>query len=261
MKNRRIIFLAACMCSVVFLSGCSTDSLMDKMMGTETTVSSSASVDISKEDSDAVHVDANLEKPVFSVNPVESLQIPVGNTSGKLTCEAGITGEGTVTYQWYKNNVNSNGGGTPIEGATEVTYQVDTSAEGKDYYYVVATNTVGNTVSMATSTVTEVTVIPAGKCVQNENGWQYQNNDGSYATNTWQNIDGYWYVFDENSYMVTGWYWSGEEWYYLADNGQMQTGWFTQDGEEYYLDPDTGVMARNTTIDGHEMNSSGVKVS
>lgn len=48
---------------------------------------------------------------------------------------------------------------------------------------------------------------------------------------------------------------------YLADNGQMQTGWFTQDGEEYYLDPDTGVMARNTTIDGHEMNSSGVKVS
>lgn len=65
MKNRRIIFLAACMCSVVFLSGCSTDSLMDKMMGTETTVSSSASVDISKEDSDAVHVDANLEKPVF----------------------------------------------------------------------------------------------------------------------------------------------------------------------------------------------------
>ena len=66
---------------------------------------------------------------------------------------------------------------------------------------------------------------------------------------------------DENSYMVTGWYRSGEEWYYLADNGQMQTGWFTQDGEEYYLDPDTGVMARNTTIDGHEMNSSGVKVS
>jgi len=31
---------------------------------------------ISKEDSDAVHVDANLEKPVFSVNPVESLRIP-----------------------------------------------------------------------------------------------------------------------------------------------------------------------------------------
>ena len=69
-----------------------------------------------------------------------------------------------------------------------MTYQVDTSAEGKDYYYVVATNTVGNTVSMATSTVTEVTVIPAGKWVQNENGWQYQNNDGSYASITWQNI-------------------------------------------------------------------------
>ena len=77
MKNRRVMFLAACMCSVVFLSGCSTDSLMDKMMGTTTTVSSSASVDISKEDSDAVHVDASLEKPAFTVNPVESLEVPM----------------------------------------------------------------------------------------------------------------------------------------------------------------------------------------
>ena len=257
MKNRRIIFLAACMCSVVFLSGCSTDSLMDKMMGTETTVSSSASVDISKEDSDAVHVDANLEKPVFSVNPVESLQIPVGNTSGKLTCEAGITGEGTVTYQWYKNNVNSNGGGTPIEGATEVTYQVDTSAEGKDYYYVVATNTVGNTVSMATSTVTEVTVIPAGKWVQNENGWQYQNNDGSYATNTWQNIDGYWYVFDENGIMRTGWIASHEHWYFMGESGVMQAdAWVEDNGARYYI-KGTGVMAKDYVKDGYELTEDG----
>ena len=76
MKNRRIIFLAACMCSVVFLSGCSTDSLMDKMMGTETTVSSSASVDISKEDSDAVHVDANLESR-FSVIRWRACRFPL----------------------------------------------------------------------------------------------------------------------------------------------------------------------------------------
>lgn len=65
MKNRRVMFLAACMCSVVFLSGCSADSLMDKMMGTTTTVSSSASVDISKEDSNAVRVDNSLKTTVF----------------------------------------------------------------------------------------------------------------------------------------------------------------------------------------------------
>ena len=94
MKNRRVMFLAACMCSVVFLSGCSTDSLMDKMMGTTTTVSSSASVDISKEDSDAVHVDASLEKPAFTVNPVESLEIESGSTNGKLTCEATVSSGG-----------------------------------------------------------------------------------------------------------------------------------------------------------------------
>ena len=163
MKNRRVMFLAACMCSVVFLSGCSTDSLMDKMMGTTTTVSSSASVDISKEDSDAVHVDASLEKPAFTVNPVESLEIESGSTNGKLTCEAAVSSGGTVTYQWYKNNVNSNGGGTLIEGATDTTYVPDTTTEGTDYYYVVATNTVDKTVSMATSTVAQVTVVPAGQ--------------------------------------------------------------------------------------------------
>ena len=101
------MFLAACMCSVVFLSGCSTDSLMDKMMGTETTVSVFGQCRYFQEDSDASCECQSGKTRRFSVNPVESLQIPVGNTVWKLTCEAGITGEGTVTYQWYKNNVNS----------------------------------------------------------------------------------------------------------------------------------------------------------
>ena len=260
MKNRRVMFLAACMCSVVFLSGCSTDSLMDKMMGTTTTVSSSASVDISKEDSDAVHVDASLEKPAFTVNPVESLEIESGSTNGKLTCEATVSSGGTVTYQWYKNNVNSNGGGTLIEGATDTTYVPDTTTEGTDYYYVVATNTVDKTVSMATSTVAQVTVVPAGQWIQDATGWWYKNNDGSYPTSAWKNIGGFWYAFDGNGYMRTGWFQDGDSWYYLADDGKMQTGWITVDGKEYYLE-DSGQMAHDTTVDGKELGSDGAKVS
>lgn len=260
MKNRRVMFLAACMCSVVFLSGCSADSLMDKMMGTTTTVSSSASVDISKEDSNAVRVDNSLEKPQFLVNPAESMEVEVGSTNGKLTCEATVSGEGEVTYQWYKNNVNSNGGGTLIEGATDVAYVPDTIAEGTDYYYVVATNTVDKAVSMATSTVAEVTVIPAGQWIQDDTGWWYRNNDGSYPTSAWKNIGGYWYAFNENGYMRIGWFKEGDIWYYLADNGQMQTGWITVDGKEYYME-ENGHMAHDTTVDGKELGSNGEKIS
>lgn len=260
MKNRRVTFLAACMCSMVFLSGCSVNTLVDQMMGNTNTVSSSTGVDISKDDSNAVRVDASLEKPVFSVNPVETMEVEAGSTAGVLKCEASVSGEGTVTYQWYKNNVNSNGGGTLIEGATEASYQPDTSTEGKDYYYVVATNTVDKSVSMATSTVAEVTIDPAGKWIQDDTGWWYQNYDGSYPSSAWKNIGGYWYAFNENGYMRTGWFKDGDYWYYLAENGQMQTGWITVGEKEYYL-AENGQMAHDTTVDGHELDSSGAKIS
>lgn len=261
MKNRRVMLLTACMCSVVFLSGCSADALMDKMMGNTTTAASGTStIDISKDDGDAVRVDSSLEKPVFSVNPVESLEVEAGSTNGKLTCEASVSGEGTVTYQWYKNNVNSNGGGTLIDGATDTTYVPDTTTEGTDYYYVVATNTVDKTVSMATSTVAQVKVDPAGQWIQDDTGWWYKNSDGSYPTSVWKNIGGYWYAFDESGYMRTGWFQDGDFWYYLADSGQMQTGWITVDGKEYYL-AENGQMAHDTTVDGKELGSDGATIS
>lgn len=49
----------------------------------------------------------------------------------------------------------------------------------------------------------------AGQWQQNENGWWYQNDDGSYPTNQWQWIDSNGdgiaerYYFDSNGYMLT----------------------------------------------------------
>ena len=42
----------------------------------------------------------------------------------------------------------------------------------------------------------------AGEWKQNETGWQYQNDDGSYAANGWQEISGKQYYFDANGYML-----------------------------------------------------------
>ena len=42
----------------------------------------------------------------------------------------------------------------------------------------------------------------AGEWKQDANGWWYQNDDGSYSTNTWQEIGGKQYYFDANGYML-----------------------------------------------------------
>ena len=43
----------------------------------------------------------------------------------------------------------------------------------------------------------------AGECKQDASGWWYQNDDGSYPTNTWKEINGKQYYFDNNGYILT----------------------------------------------------------
>ena len=54
-----------------------------------------------------------------------------------------------------------NGGGTPIDGATENTYVPSTKEEGTMYYYAVATSTIGNSSNGVTSDTAEVIVSSA----------------------------------------------------------------------------------------------------
>jgi large repetitive protein len=61
-------------------------------------------------------------------------------------------GIGAYTYQWYRNLVNSNTGGTLIPGATEASYLPSTADIGTSYYYVVIEQSgVGCNVTSATS--------------------------------------------------------------------------------------------------------------
>ena len=47
----------------------------------------------------------------------------------------------TLSYQWYKNTIQSNEGGSAISGATSATYAPDKSVETDDYVYCMVTNT------------------------------------------------------------------------------------------------------------------------
>lgn len=40
----------------------------------------------------------------------------------------------------------------------------------------------------------------------------------------------------------------------------MKTGWLEYKGQWYYLDPENGVMQTNRTIDGYQLDSSGVRI-
>ena len=117
--------------------------------------------------------------------------------------------------------------------------------------------------------------------------WYYYNASGAKASG-WCEVNGKWYYLDgasggrmlanqwkksgngkyyylhSNGEMAVNWLYLGGQWYYCAGDGAMRFGWQQIDGEWYYLykenDPhggSRGVMAKNTTIDGYKLDSSG----
>ncbi len=56
--------------------------------------------------------------------------------------------------------------------------------------------------------------------------------------------------------MQTGWFKENSYWYYFSSGGAMQVGWVKVEKNWYYF-YDSGKMARNTTIDGYYLGSSG----
>lgn len=82
----------------------------------------------------------------------------------------------------------------------------------------------------------------AGEWKQDEAGYWYVMDDGSYCANEWKELDGAWYHFDAQGYMQTGWYEEGQAW--------------------YYLEPSTGAMLSNTSSEidgtGYRFDASGV---
>ncbi|NFF88074.1 hypothetical protein FC774_09370 [Clostridium botulinum] len=91
----------------------------------------------------------------------------------------------------------------------------------------------------------------------------YQGGDIFYLVlNDWLYEDGKWYHSDEKGLLTKGWYEENGKWYYFTDWGGsfMETNrWIPNKNNEawYYLGKD-GVMATNTTINGHWVNEEGL---
>lgn len=233
MKKKIVVFAAVCALGIFALNGCSST---DKEQGETATVSTASQV-AALDDPNAPKADPNLEKPTFTADLSGSVSFHLNEEASTLTAEATVNNGGTVSYQWYVNTVNSNGGGTPIEGATESTCIPQITEEGIFYYYVVATNTLDTSVSKTTSSTIEVQVLAAGEWLQDGTGWWYRYADGSYPTSCWKKINGEWYSFNEHGYMRSnGWYQEGENWYYLNEDGSM---------------------AHDTVIEGYTIDSNG----
>src|SRR5690606_14063458 len=77
------------------------------------------------------------DTPVISSILPQSQTMPAGTISSVITVTASKANTATdMTYQWYRNTINSNTGGTPIPGATSENFAPPIPAIGTVYYYV-----------------------------------------------------------------------------------------------------------------------------
>ncbi len=67
----------------------------------------------------------------------------------------------------------------------------------------------------------------AATWMQNDIGWWWQEDDGSYPVSSWKLINGYWYYFHSNGYMADN-EWIGD--YYVGSDGAMLVNTVTPDG-------------------------------
>ena len=88
-----------------------------------------------------------------------------------------------------------------------------------------------------------------GKWIQNNIGWRYRYENGTWPAGEIVDINGIKYAFDSEGYMVTGWFLSTEGWYYFNKNGAMAEGWIYTGKRWYYLEGENteypGLMVAN----------------
>lgn len=229
MKRSKALRCAALgIAAAISLSGCSlVDSITDVDITSAESTSGTSAVEVRE-------LNTAIEAPAFTVSLPSSFTTVTDCAFG-LDGTAAVSDGGTVTYQWYVNNVNSNGGGTPIEGATDAAYVPPTSETGIKFYYVVATNEHDGEYNMTTGNVCQVEVIQRGEWTTDEfGGVRWLAADGTYPSNKIVYIDGNDYLFQESGYLNYGWIYFNNTYYYSDENGMLLKNGTTPEG--YHTD-------------------------
>ena len=236
----KLIPLIALACLTAFsVTGCESvtevfDEIVDAPVDTDASTPSSENGVAVTADADKI-VDKSLAVPLFA-NPAASSFTVSQGTKVVLDGTATSADGGTITYQWYTNNVSSNGGGTAISGAESATYDADTSEVGTRFYYVVAKNEHEKTYMMGTGPVCEVKVIKSGTFTTDEfGGIRYLSEDGAYPSDMWVQIEEDTYLFNSEGYITVGWVDMGNGYaFYFMEDGKLLRNAMTPDG--YYVD-------------------------
>lgn len=182
LKKTAVLLTSGCL--IFSLAGCSKgQEMVDKVMqkiNPKTEQEETQTEEIVEEP------EVDVAKPELTTNLEGSVTYTVGDKAEALKVEAKVSDSGTLTYQWYQSTTNKNGGGRIIEGATESTYTPSTKEAGILYYYVVATNNIGNSKNGITSETVEVVVNEEGEEAQEgtEGQEQSQEADGQEQSET-----------------------------------------------------------------------------
>lgn len=227
MKKGLCLIISAFM--IAALAGCSATDVVDDLVEETAGTSEIATPEPSAAAADTREADPSIAAPEFEVIISGSTNMAVGSTI-ELAGTAKSPDGGTITYQWYRNNVDANGGGTPIAGATQDKYTARAEEPGSTFYYVVAANNHGNKCNMITSSTYEVVTYKDGEWTKDEFGLKYVNEDGTYPVELWLMIEGDVYHFDSAGYITTGWFASGNNYYYFDEDGKILANGETPDG-------------------------------
>ena len=208
MRGIKSVAAAAAILASTMLAGCSLVSNVQEMFDTATAASGEEVV-AEAESVDGIVVrpetiDRSIPLPEFTADLTGITNVTLG-APVTLDATATVTDGGTVTYQWYSNSVEKNGGGTLIPGAESATYNPDTSAGGTTFYYCVVSNNHNELLNKITSGIHAVKVWDNMYWQQNADngGFQYLSRaDGSYPTNTSLEIDGLLCSFDGEGYAI-----------------------------------------------------------
>lgn len=148
------LIIGGMLCCMTMFAGCSASDTLNLLFGNHEEQNPEAT-EVNKE---AYIVDDSVQKPVITKNLGEEVVYTLNGAAQAMTVECQVSDGGTLSYQWYRNNVDSNGGGSVIEGATSNFYVPPTQEAGIVFYYVVITNNIDDHIQLVTSTTQKVSV-------------------------------------------------------------------------------------------------------